>query len=128
MSDILEWKKRNEIARLKAEIARLKTKSAQAYQVIGSCMTAIGDDAFESADGQRALDYFSDETAFDENFLVWPRADFKGNAARLRAGFMACIRAGTECRHVPACRADEACICALNLELWCNRAVPEGGT
>ncbi len=45
--------------------------------------------------------------------------------ARLRAGFMACIRAGTECRHVPACRADEACICALNLELWCNRAVPE---
>ncbi len=45
---------------------------------------------------------------------------------RLRAGFMACLQGGTECEARSVCRADGVCICALNLELWCNRAVPDG--
>ncbi len=44
--------------------------------------------------------------------------------ARLRAGFMACLRELHKC--AAHCRADAVCICALDLELWCNRAVPDG--
>ncbi len=49
---------------------------------------------------------------------------------RLRAGFLKSIQAARACDAGPpwsACLPDDACICALEIELWCNRAVPEGG-
>ncbi len=51
--------------------------------------------------------------------------------ARLDAGFMKCLQDQNECdawRYVSACRAAGTCRCALELELWCNRAVPKEGT
>lgn len=47
-------------------------KLAQAYQVIGMLLTQCG--LFDSPEGQRALNYFSDEDAFDTDFLPWPAA------------------------------------------------------
>ncbi len=49
---------------------------------------------------------------------------------RLRAGFMACLQDENECDawlYGSACRAAETCGCALELELWINRAVPKEG-
>lgn len=46
-------------------------KIADAYQVIGNLLTACR--AFESDEGQRALDYFGISEEYDENFLPWPR-------------------------------------------------------
>ena len=44
-------------------------KSSQAYQVIGTLTTyRPHDDELE-----RALNYFADVEAFDEEFLPWPR-------------------------------------------------------
>ncbi|MET3663382.1 hypothetical protein [Aquamicrobium ahrensii] len=48
---------------------QLEEKLAQAYQIIG---TLLGD-KFETAEGQRVLDYFSRDE-FDESFLPWPRS------------------------------------------------------
>ncbi|AWC24965.1 hypothetical protein CO731_04458 [Aminobacter sp. MSH1] len=50
-------------------IEELEAKSGQAYQVIGWLLSECG--LFETAEGQRALDYFS-EDAFDDDFLPWP--------------------------------------------------------
>jgi hypothetical protein len=52
---------------------KLEIKSGQAYQVIGHLLDLCG--MFESPEGQRALDYFSDEAKIDEDFLPWPRDD-----------------------------------------------------
>ena len=49
---------------------RFEQKLAQAYQVIGYLLHQCG--LFESDEGQRALDYFSDISAFDVDFLPWP--------------------------------------------------------
>ncbi len=49
-------------------------KSAQAYQVIGNLLHKLGDGWFDSDEGIRALDYFSDTKKFDEDFLPWPRS------------------------------------------------------
>ena len=48
-------------------------KSAQAYQVIGTLLYMLDDGGSVSDDEQiRALDYFSDDGKFDEDFLPWP--------------------------------------------------------
>ncbi len=50
---------------------------------------------------------------------------------RLRAGFMACLQDKNECDawlYGSACRTAETCRCALELELWCNRAVSKEDT
>lgn len=49
-------------------------KSAQAYQVIGQLLSLCG--MFESDEGQRALDYFSQTERFDPEFLPWPAGAF----------------------------------------------------
>lgn len=48
-------------------------KIGQAYQVVGLLLDKTGD--FVSEEGQRALNYFSDEKAYDDDFLPWPRGD-----------------------------------------------------
>ncbi len=51
--------------------------------------------------------------------------------ARLKAGFMKCLQDENECDvwlYGSACRAGEKCRCALELELWINRAVPKEDT
>lgn len=52
-------------------IENLEAKSGQAYQVIGWLLSECG--MFETAEGQRALDYFSNEGHYDDDFLPWPR-------------------------------------------------------
>lgn len=49
---------------------RAEEKLAQAYQVIGNLLHQCG--LFESDEGRRALDYFSDSRVFDADFLPWP--------------------------------------------------------
>ena len=51
--------------------------------------------------------------------------------ARLRAGFLKCIQDDNECDawlYGSACRTAENCRCALEMELWCNRAVSKEDT
>ncbi len=51
--------------------------------------------------------------------------------ARLRAGFMKCLQDQNECDawlYGSACRTAEKCRCAMERELWCNRAVPKEDT
>lgn len=49
-------------------------KSAQAYQALGQLLLSpkptISDD-----ETKRALDYFSNASKYDADFLLWPRAD-----------------------------------------------------
>ncbi len=55
--------------------------------------------------------------------------DRDAKIARLRAGFMACLQDENECDawlYGSACRDGEGCRCALELELWCNRAAHKG--
>lgn len=52
-------------------IEELEAKSGQAYQVIGWLLSECG--MFEAPEGQRVLDYFSNEGHFDDDFLPWPR-------------------------------------------------------
>lgn len=47
---------------------QLEYKVAQAYQIIGSLL----EDQFETAEGQRLLDYFGRDE-FDPDFLPWGR-------------------------------------------------------
>lgn len=56
---------------MRRRIDELEAKSAQAYQVIGSLLSQCG--LFESEEGTRALDYFSQDD-YDDDFLPWPRA------------------------------------------------------
>ncbi|BBD37530.1 hypothetical protein Amn_24100 [Aminobacter sp. Y103A] len=53
-------------------IEELEAMSGQAYQVIGWLLSECG--LFETAEGQRVLDYFSEEGRYDDNFLPWPRS------------------------------------------------------
>lgn len=53
-------------------IEELEAKSGQAYQVIGWLLSECG--LFETAEGQRALDYLSNEQRYDDDFLPWPMA------------------------------------------------------
>ena len=46
-------------------------KSAQAYQVLGALLVGEPIQVSEE-EAIRALDYFADEAAFDEEFLPWP--------------------------------------------------------
>ena len=46
------------------------SKSDHAYQVVGTLLSLLG--AFETAEGQRALDYFCGDE-YDGDFLPWPR-------------------------------------------------------
>lgn len=46
-------------------------KAYQAYQVIGWLLHELS--LFETIEGQRALDYFSDEDRYEDDFLPWPR-------------------------------------------------------
>lgn len=46
-------------------------KMGTAYQVIGTLLSKAG--LFDTAEGERALDYFADDEAFDEDFLPWPQ-------------------------------------------------------
>ncbi len=51
--------------------------------------------------------------------------------ARLRAGFLKCLQDQNECDawlYGSACRTAEKCRCAMERELWCNRAVPKEDT
>jgi hypothetical protein len=57
-------------AEMLKRIEDLETKSGQAYQVIGNLLSECG--LFESPEGQRALDYFSQD-GYDDDFLPWPR-------------------------------------------------------
>lgn len=46
--------------------------SAQAYQVIGFLSSLDPENIIPESEWVRALDYFSDTTKFDEEFLAWP--------------------------------------------------------
>ena len=54
-----------------------QVKSAQAYQVIGTLLVTKTKEVSED-EAKRALDYFSDWTAFDEKFLPWPQDKIEG--------------------------------------------------
>lgn len=66
--DVRRW-----YLRLAEERLKLEEKSAQAYQVIGILLDRCG--LFETEEGVRALDYFSNEVVVDEHFLPWPGFD-----------------------------------------------------
>ncbi len=57
------------MTKLMKENEQLQEKTTQAYQVIGSLLDKL--DEFESSEGQRALDYFSDPEIYDSDFLPW---------------------------------------------------------
>jgi len=46
-------------------------KIGQAYQIIGTLSSGIT--AVPESEWERALDYFADETRYDDDFLPWPR-------------------------------------------------------
>lgn len=51
-------------------IEKLEAKSGQAYLTIGWLLYQCG--LFGTDEGQRALDYFSNEGHYDDDFLPWP--------------------------------------------------------
>ena len=55
-------------------VTQLRQKIAQARDVISHLMDKA---AFNGAEAQRALDYFSGD-AFEKNFLPWPRHGDEG--------------------------------------------------
>jgi hypothetical protein len=55
-------------------IEQLQFKVGQAYQVIGYLLHLAG--VFDQPEGQRALDYFSLDDSYDDDFLPWPRQPF----------------------------------------------------
>ena len=60
-----------EIDRLMQERDNARQKGADAYQVVANLLGKT--DAFDSDEGQRALDYFADEEGPNvEDFLPWP--------------------------------------------------------
>ena len=56
---------------LRLRIRDLEYKIGEAYQVVGFLLNEC--DLFDTDEGQRALDYFSREGVFEEDFLPWPR-------------------------------------------------------
>ncbi|QKC90611.1 hypothetical protein EB230_21045 [Mesorhizobium sp. NZP2234] len=59
-------------AEMLQRIEDLENKSGQAYQVIGALLWQCG--LHETAEGTRALDYFSQD-AYDDDFLPWPKSE-----------------------------------------------------
>lgn len=59
-------------------LEQMQEKSGQAYQVLGYLDEVCGENPDTpkppSAEWIRALDYFCDPDAFDENFLPWPKS------------------------------------------------------
>lgn len=58
-------------------IERLIEKVGQAYQVIG-CFLRAEDVKLSKAEQKRVLDYYASETAYDPDFLPWPRHESGG--------------------------------------------------
>jgi len=63
-------------AEMKQRIEDLESMVGQAYQVVGYLLFELGQ--HHSAEGQRALNYFSLDF-YDDDFLPWPRVPFEAS-------------------------------------------------
>lgn len=106
-------------AALATERDHARQKVAEAYQVVGVLLALLGDEAFDSDDGQRALDYFSDcEGASQEDFLPWPReklpavaedairADERERCAKVAEGFTCGLKVAAAIRTRPSAKLE----------------------